>query len=245
MNVGLLMVAEENDILARVLEANDRVYDVLFVLDGTSPERSEATREIVCATGKCKGYWTDDQLPRPPYPVGTTCGYRGYIYDRAVEALGTDHMFLELHGDEVWQHTPAEVAAAWPTADGFGFRLPFYFPREPWVAGVHALDQLRWHMRPGWPEFRMFRGSPYVSFDPAQHFNTQPSGLINVVWTPFTIKHYPYRAPEVQRRRAAMHEVTKFDPGNYQHIVHGDAVYWTDAMIEGAMCEHHTEVACG
>lgn len=241
MIIGLLMVAQEDDILERVLQLNDHVYDVLYVLDGTQP--NDTSRAICEATGKLRGYWTDDQLPRPPYPVGTTCGYRGFIYDMAVEALGWDHWFLELHGDEVWQHHPAEVAAAWPGADGFGFRLPFYFPRA-WSTGVHPLDQLRWHMVPGWPEFRMFHGNPDVRFDPAQHFNTQPSGLHNVVWTGFTIKHYPYRAPAVQRSRAAMHQQTGFDPGNYQHIVNEDAVLWTDAMIQGAYCEHHTEVRC-
>ncbi len=241
MNVGLLMVREENDILERVLELNDEIFDVLYVLDGTVPNNT--SWRICNANPKIEGYWTDADLPRPPYPVGTVCGYRGFIYDQAVADLGWDHWFLELHGDEVWTSPPEDARDAHPDADGFIFHLPFYFPREKWQDNVHPFDQLTWHMTPGWPEFRMFRGNPDVRFDPNQHFNTQPAGLHNVVTTDFLrIKHYPYRSPKVQRARAAVHQQTGFDPDNYRHVVERDEVYWTAEMIHGAICEHHTTV---
>lgn len=243
MNIGLLMIREENDILERVLAMNYEIYDVLYVLDGTVP--SDVSYDICEATGKLCGFWTDAELPRPPYPEGTVCGYRGFIHDQAVSDFGPDHWFLELHGDEVWTFLPEDVIEAWPGYDGFGFRLPCYFPRDEWKANVHPLDQLRWHLLPGWPEFRMYRGNPGVQWDPTQHFNTQPSGLSNIIWTPRVIKHYPYRSPEAQRARAAAHQQSGFDPSNYQHIVHDDEVVWTDAMIQRFMSEHHSEVACG
>ncbi len=247
MNIGLLMVAEENDILERVLAEHLEIVDCFYVLDGTTPGQAQITSWHACrSSGCCMGYWHDRDLPRPPYPEGTTCGYRGFIYDKAVEQWGWDHWFLELHGDEVWTFHPDEVIADHPGADGFIFPLPFYFPRadEPWKENVHPLDQLRWHMRPGWPEFRLFRGGPDVRFSPTQHFNTQPQGLHHVVTDHRPIKHYPYRAPKVQRTKAALHEKTGFDPSNYQHIVNGDNVYWTDEMIEAAKCPAHREVVC-
>ncbi len=241
MNVGLLMVAHENDILERVLAGHEQIVDVLYVLDGTVP--NDYSARILSRSSKLAGYWTDAELPRPPYPEGTVCGYRGFIYDQAVAEIGWEHWFLELHGDEVWTFHPQEAIDSHDGADGFIFPLPFYFPREPWREGVHALDQLHWHMTPGWPEFRLFYGGPGVGFDPAQHFNTQPGGLLNVVHDHRPIRHYPYRSPQVQRDRAQLHARTGFDPDNYRHIVDGDHVYWTDEMIEQAKCQHHTAVA--
>lgn len=244
MNIGLLLVAEENDILERVLAEHEKIVDCFYVLDGTEP--NDESRGLCAASDKCVGYWRDADLPRPPYPVGTVCGYRGFIYDRAREHIGWDNWFLELHGDEVWTFDPQDVVDENPGADGFIFPLPFYFPRadEPWDDTVHPLDQLRWHMLPGWPEFRMFRGGPDVRFDPNQHFNTQPHGLQSVVKVDHPIKHYPYRSPQAQHAKAELHEKTGFDPANYQHIVNNDEVYWTDAMIENAKCPQHTTVGC-
>jgi hypothetical protein len=241
MIVGLLMVAEENDILERVLATQLEIVDCYWVLDGTVPNM--ISRVIATNSDKCAGYYVDDDLPRPPYPPTTVCGYRGFIYDKAVEAVGHDHWFLELHGDEVWTFHPDEAIDDHPEADGFIFRLPFYFPREPWKEGVHPLDQLHWHMRPGWPEFRMFKGGPGVAFNPAQHFKTEPYGLTFVVNDDtHTINHYPYRSPNQQRLRAALHELSGFDPDNYRHVTEDDAVYWTDEMIENAHCQHHYEL---
>ncbi len=242
MNIGLLLVAHENDILERVLAEHEKIVDCFYVLDGTWPNKQ--SRYFCRSYKKCEGYWTDADLPRPPYPEGTVCGYRGFIYDKAVEDHGWDHWFLELHGDEVWTFHPEDAIAAHPGADGFIFPLPFYFPREPWKRGVHALDQLRWNLRPGWPEFRRFHGSPNVGFDPNQHFNTQPHGLEHVVSSSLPIKHYPYRSPAAQRAKAKLHTKTGFDPANYQHVVNGDHVRWTDEMIAAsqASCSFFPEL---
>lgn len=240
MNIGLLMVAEENDILERVLATHETIADVLYILDGTTPNRK--SKSILTNSPMLGGYWTDADLPRPPYPEGTTCGYRGFIYDQAVEEHGYDHWFLELHGDEVWTFHPAEVIDEYAHADGFIFRLPFYFPREKWKPNVHPLDQLHWHYRPGWPEFRMFKGGPDVRFDPNQHFNTQPSGLNNIVWDhTHRINHYPYRSPKQQKLRADHHAIHGLDPANYAHAAAGD-FYWTDEMVEQARCPNHHEL---
>jgi hypothetical protein len=240
--LGIMMVSHENDILGRVLAEHSKIVDAFYVLDGTIP--SDVSEAICRSFDKCAGYTTDSELPRPPYPELTTCGYRQWPYEQAVADHGTDNWFLELHGDEVWTFHPSEAITAHPGADGFIFPLPFYFSRDPWDDNRHPFDQLRWHMEPGWPEFRMFKGNPNVGFDPAQHFNTQPAGLHHVVHAGFPIKHYPYRSPTVQRERALVHQRTGFDPDNYQHILDGDQVVWTDEMIAGALCAHHTTVVC-
>jgi hypothetical protein len=244
VNIGLLMINQEDDILEATLAKHCEIVDVFYALDGTTP--NDRSKAICLSWDLCGGYWTDADLPRPPYPELTTCGYRQWPYERAVEEHGWDHWFLELHGDEVWTFDPATVVDRWPGADGFVFPLPFFFPREgeEWDYDLHPFEQLRWHMKPGWPEFRMFHGSPGVYFDVDQHFNTRPLGIETVVYDPSPIKHYPYRSPEVQRARARLHLSTQFDPANYTHISEGDRVYWTDEMIDEARCEHHRVLAC-
>lgn len=235
--LGLLMVADENDILAATLEHNLRYVDAFYVLDGTVPNRES---EAICRSfDKCAGYITDAELPRPPFPDKPVCGYRKAIHDQAVADYGPDNWFLVLHGDEVWTFDPRKYAH--DPHDGFVFNLPFYFPRagEPWDDEQPPLEQLRWHLRPGYPEVRLFRGGPGVAYHPEQRWNAGPQGLLNIGRFPDRINHYLYRAPDVQRARAARHQVTGFDPANYQHITDLDAVYWDDARIAGYQTQGH------
>ena len=229
--IGLLMVAGEDDILERTLEHNSQFFDVFYVLDG-SVDNTES--EAICrAHPKCWAYRQDKDLPRPPYTERTLCGYRKFIHDMAVMDHGFDNWFMVLHADEWWAQDPHEITRHAGMFDGFIYRLPFFFPREgePWDHNLHPLDQLHWNLGPGWPEFRLFHGNHSVSYQAHQEFNTRPAGIRSVTGAQAPILHYPYRSPEVQRARAAQHEVTQFDPENYQHIVRDDGVYWTDAMI--------------
>jgi hypothetical protein len=230
VNIGLLMINGENDVLDRTLDANSRFVDAFYVLDGTTP--NDTSRRICESHGKCWGYIADQDLPRPRFPDRPVDGYRQAIYELAIADHGHDNWFLLLHGDEVWTGMPGPADRF--IHDGFNFPLPFFFPRdgEPWDYNVHPLDQLRWNLGPGYPEMRMFRGSKDVRFLESQHFNVTPTGLNNVGWCDYPIRHYLYRSPEAQRARAAQHQASGFDPDNYQHITDGQAVYWTDDMID-------------
>jgi hypothetical protein len=228
VTIGLLMINGEDDVLEQTLAANCRFVDCFYVLDGTVP--NDVSRRICEQHPKCWGYLTDNDLPHPRFPDRPVDGYRQAIYELAVAEHGHDNWFLLLHGDEMWTALPDDLEAH----DGFSFPLPFYFPRagETWDYSIAPLEQLRWHLRPGYPEFRMFHGAPTVRFLESQHFNVTPNGLQNIGWCDAPIKHYLYRSPEAQRARAAQHTASGFDPDNYLHIVNGDAVYWTDAMID-------------
>lgn len=229
MNIGLLMVNGENDILERTLAHNAEIVDWFYALDGTQP--NEISKAILTSHPKCAGYLTDEELPRPPYSHHTVCGYRKAIHDQAVADHGPDHWFVVLHADELWTTAPEDTIRG---HDGYIFDLPFFFPRagEPWDHTKHPLDQLHWNLRPGFPEFRLFKGAAHVRYSPYQRFNVRPEGIRKVGRSPHPILHYPYRAPSVQRARAEQHQRTQFDPDNYQHITDRDAVYWTDEMIQ-------------
>ncbi len=228
MNIGLLMISGEDDVLEQTLDANCEFVDWFYALDGTVPNK--ISRRICEAHPKCADYITDADLPRPRFPDRPVDGYRQALYELAVADHGFDNWFLLLHGDEVWTALPELDGEH----DGFSFPLPFYFPRagEQWDYTVAPLVQLHWHLGPGYPEFRMFHGAPEVRFLESQHFNVTPTGLQNIGWCEKPIRHYLYRSPEAQRQRALQHLNSGFDPDNYRHILNGDAVYWTDAMID-------------
>ncbi len=219
--IGLLMVADEDDILERTLEHNLEFVDCFYAIVG-NPDRTIATHP------KCVAWAHDNDLPFEGNPRD---GWREWMLFNAYVDHGPDNWFVLLHGDELWTTDPRDIATR--NADGFVFPLPFFFPREgePWQDDVHPIDQLHWALGPGWPELRMFRGGPNVAYDPTQHFNVTPGGLHTLAHVDAPIFHYPYRSPEVQRARAERHQTTGFDPDNYAHIIEGDNVYWTDEMI--------------
>lgn len=224
--IGLLMLSHEDDILMPVLVSHALIVDAFYVLDGTRPN---AYSRRTCETFiQCASYTHDSE-----YEGRVVDGARQLLYEQAVADHGYDNWFLILHGDEVWSTDPRVVVAENPGADSFVFPLPCYFPRasEGWDKALPPLAQLRWHLRPGWPELRMFMGAPGVSFDPDQHFNVTPRGLSSMRRVEYPIRHYLYRSPAVQRERARRHLQTGFDPDNYRHIIERDEVLWTDEMI--------------
>lgn len=247
--VGLLMTSGENDVLERTLTLNMRWLDRLYVLSGDQDaDGAYAICDRVCGA-KLAGFFRDSDLPdRFPQPVRD--GARQHLHREAAfhhMVVPDDHLWcLLIHGDEVWADDPRDLPTVYPHADGFVFLLPLYFPREgePWQPDLHPLDQLRWNVGPGWPEFRMFRHSDTVTYDPAQHFNVTPAGVRNIEHTSRVIRHYPFRSPTHQRDRAARHLHTGFDPDNYRHITDHDLVYWTDHHIAQQHPAHHHELRC-
>ena len=228
MIVGLLMVSHEDDVLAATLQKHTANVDVFYALDGTYP--NDWSRSLIESHPRCHGYWQDSRLP-PEYGTQPRDGWRQWLLEHAYADHGHEHVFALLHADEVWTRSPAEIADEHPEANGFIMRLPVYFP-QIWIVGRDPLEQLKWHLIPGWPEFRMFRGGPDVRYDTRQHFNVTPQGIDRIVSVDAPIRHYPYRSPETQRKRANHTEATGWDPDNYRHVLDHDEVFWTAETIE-------------
>lgn len=216
--IGLAMIHAENDILPETLPRNAKWLDALYILDGDGAAFS------ICETVGFDGYTTDADLPRPPYPAATTDGCRQHLLSQATAAHGSGNLFALIHGDELWTADPRETAVT--DHDGWMFPLPCYFPREPWDDSRTPLAQLHWSLRPGYPEFRLFRGPAEYAKD--QHFNVVPSGVNRIGRSEHSILHFPFRSPDSQRARA----VASFDPGNYGHVRQGVDLVWGDDRIE-------------
>lgn len=225
MLIGLLLVNEEDDILEATLARHETIADCFYALDGTAD--NTFSRDVITGSEACAGYITDDDIDTP-----VVDGMRQHLYELAARDHGYDHWFLLLHADEVWNTHPAHIVEQNPGHDGYILRCPFYIPRHQWKYDVHPLDQLVWSFRPGWPELRMFRGGDSVGFTADQHFNVTPAGIDNVKATEYVVRHYPFRSPKQQARRALASFSTNY---RWEPL-------WTDAMIEQAKCVHHLEV---
>ena len=204
--IGLLMTSGENDILGRTLGHNAQWCDALYTLDGG--DGYDLAVAIVAEINPFDDYWQDDELP---YRKPVRDGARQWLYEQAVHEHGVDNWFLLLHGDEVWKDDPRGLPKRYPDADGFVFRLPLCYRPHEWRPDRPVLEQMTGRLRPGYPEFRMFRGGTNVSYDPAQHFNTQPRGLTNIVQTDREILHYAFRSPESQMLKKRV----SFAPDNF------------------------------
>lgn len=232
MKIGLLMLRDENDIVVDTLAGNSQLVDCFYVLDGSDDYK---TSEGICqGFSNCAGYWRDCEVPYPEPPVD---GWRQFLYEKATNDHGHDHWFLLLHGDELWVNHPDDAIADVPDADGFEFRLPFAIPRG-WDDARTAYDQLREFAFPGWPEFRMFKGSEDVAYDPSQHFRTSPNGLERVARLNRAILHYPYRSLASQKLRAS--KSAAWSPENYETIG-----YWDDDRLREVFAdsEHYSYAA--
>ncbi len=226
-HIGLLMVNEENDILARTLAHNLPFVDALYVLDGDAEvQGGHCTSEAPIPVR----IWSDAIVAEDTrFPEQACDGYRQFLLEQAVADHGPDNWFLLLHGDELWTQDPREITSRINRQRvAVVYNLPFFIPRdgEPWDYDTHPIDQLHWQLGPGWPEVRMFRGAPGVRYRPDQHFNVTPDGIELMWYADAPILHYPYRSPEQQAKRA---QVT-FDPDNYRQVG-----YWTDEMIREQM----------
>lgn len=235
MKIGLLMTRDENDILEDTLAVNCQHVDCFYALDGSEDYGTAAA--ICYATGKCAGFTRDAETGYE----NITDGCRQFIYAQAVKEHGYANWFLLLHGDEAWTFDPDAAIDADPEADGFEFRLPFLFPRS-WDYDRTAFEQLTEALGPGWPEFRMFKGSPFVRYYVHRHFSVRPQGIQRAIRFDWPIMHYPFRSPEVQRHHAAKSKT--WSPENLEAVRERDEVFWNDERI-AAFCagnEHYDRV---
>lgn len=199
--IALLVHKAEDDILPESLAANARFFDDIYTLNG-DPDATPDDHQF-----------TDASLPRPPFPENTVDGYRQALLEQAVKDHGHGHLYVLLHADEMWTIDPRKVAAAHPFADGFVFRMPLCFNPGEWDNERSPIAQMTACLRPGYPEFRVFRERPGVHFIPSQHFIVKPQGLTKIIDIADEVRHYPFRSAESQLQRAT----ATFDPDNYQH----------------------------
>jgi hypothetical protein len=223
--IGLMLIRNENDILAQVLREHLRFADHIFVLDGTT-EAPDETRRICCELGGERlSFHTEDELPAG-YPRPIRDGCRQFLVERARERFGCAGWFVLLHADEIFVESPADIVRLHgATTDIIEVKSLLYFIHREQAPFVYRpqlpLDQqIYWYSGPGYPEVRLVRNREGCHYDPGQHFDLVPRGLSERIKTAFRVRHYPYRdAPQQERRAIDRTEVTGFSPSTYRHVL--------------------------
>jgi hypothetical protein len=225
--IGLMLIRNENDILAQVLAAHLRFTDHVFILDGTT-ESPEEARRICCGLGGPRvSFYTEDELPAG-YPRPIRDGCRQFLVERARERFGCAGWFALLHADEIFVDSPADIIRLHgQEVDIIEVESLLYFihrEQEPFAfrPELPLQQQIYWYSGPGYPEVRLIRNKAGCDYDVPQHRNLVPHGLCARSRTSFKIGHYPYRDPRQQKERAVDRaEVTGFSPDTYRHVLEG------------------------
>ena len=150
--ISLMMIRDEQDMLAEALRNHVRFCDAIFVLDGTQGDTLRTFRDICLAFPQVVGHWQDDEAG---YKLPLRDGARQFLLERARERFGLNHWYAILHGDEIWSEDPRpHCTPAQPDLHGIAVNLYHFFPhisqRDTW--SFHAGDSIealaQWYMLP-------------------------------------------------------------------------------------------------
>ncbi len=234
------MIRNENDMLMETLNNLTRIYNRIFVLDGTEPdEEFRVGKAIMDKFQEVKLILRDADTPGP-FPIKD--GARQYLLEKVRERYGVNNWIGVLHGDELYSRDPRPIIQKinpWQTPV-VQVRLCHFF--------LHTNDQKNWeqlsslpvekrvthYMWPGTPEDRLFfdKGSNY---DPAWHSLVVPYewGRGRILLDDFIIKQYNYRLPEQALHRASQRITSQWQKNHYEHIKNENLIFVDSLHVAG------------
>ncbi|GEM_PF-487135 len=222
--IGIMVIRNENDILKQVMDFCTGYCDHIFVLDGTD-DNPELSRSI-CSSYQNVTYYTEDALP-DGYPRPIRDGCRQFLLERAREKYGYQGWFVLLHGDEIFVDRPSDIVKKYGklfgciTVDSMVFFIHKEQETFSYDHNKPLSQQIYWYSGPGWPETRIFKNDPGINYDPIKH-GVVPDGILINYKTTCKIKHYTFRSPEQQIKRAKDRtETTKWQTGGYDSVKKG------------------------
>ena len=240
--IGLMMIRDEQDMLAEALRNHVRFCDAIFVLDGTQGDTLRTSRDICLAFPQVVGHWQDDEAG---HKLPLRDGARQFLLERARERFGLNHWYAILHGDEIWSEDPRlHCTPAQPDLHGIAVNLYHFFPhisqRDSW--SFHAGDSIealaQWYMLPPIPEHRLFWDSGSYDYVFDAHSRTIPSGMpwrqCNII-----LRQYNYRTPEQAHRRAVERKRQHWQENHYQHLLDGPAGFFVNTLAQHGMTWAH------
>lgn len=235
--IGLLMIRDEEDVLAETLRNHVRFCDAIFVLDGSEGAAQRATERIVSSCPAVREYWRDGDLG---LPLPLRDGARQFLLERARDRFGRGNWYAILHGDELWGDDPRPYVSAMPAdCDAMAVRLYHFFPhpsqRATWNYGTDdasavAIEDLAvWYMLPPIGEHRVFWDAGHADFDAARHSCTVPQGLRP--WqSECVVKQYNYRSPARAVTRARQRARDAWQRNHYQHLLAGADGFFRETL---------------
>jgi glycosyltransferase involved in cell wall biosynthesis len=204
-NIGLMLTHNEEDVIEEVMKVNQKYFDKILVLDGSSDRTEEIVRSFGCVKYFLKDKNILDKLPNRKFEDGA----RQLLLEKAQDMFPIEGWFTLLHGDEIWHDDPNWVAAEAETAraEKVNWYVMNFFLHTSDKG--RKLDEIRsvqervlWYC-PGYLEIRSFRNKKGLSYDLAQRHNVLPRGIGWQIYKHFPIyKHYPYRSvSQIMRKK--------------------------------------------
>ncbi|MEM7142433.1 MAG: glycosyltransferase family 2 protein [Actinomycetota bacterium] len=238
--IGLLMIRDEDDILADSLAVATRWFDRILVLDGTGPGPArERTDAILAATPEVVVHLRDEDLDHP-----VRDGARQYLLAEARARYGTGHWIGVLHGDEFLDQDPRPMLASRnPRRDpSIRVRLAHTFlhtdDRDGWAdrADLEVRDRVQHLMWPGVPEARFFFDAGDRDFAVGHHGKVIPTSLRNgPLVDGYVITQYNERDPEQLAARADDRAESQWQREHYVRMDAGiDAAFTSTLDLPGA-----------
>jgi len=231
--IGLMMIRDEEDMLAEALRNHVRFCDAILVLDGTRGAAQKTSRDLCCAFDEVAGYWTDAETG---YRLPVRDGARQFLVERARERFGVNNWYAILHGDEIWGEDPRPLldpedsSARGIAVDSYHF-FPHVSQRDTWSfdPGVSIEALAQWYMLPSIDEHRLFRDTGSHDYVVETHLRTVPPD-IPCSRRSIAVKQYNYRSPEQAHRRAVARKQEGWQTNHYQHLLDGPEAFFVATL---------------
>ena len=212
-NIGLLLTRNEEDVIAEVMDVNQKYFDQILVLDGSDDRTAEIVRSYDCVKYFLSDKEIIDKLPGRKFEDGA----RQFLLEKAQLMFPVEGWFTLLHGDEIWHDDPNRVAeqAEKARAEKVNwYVMNFFLHTSDKGRDLEAIksvqERVRWYC-PGYLEIRSFRNKPGIHYELSQRHETLPKGIGWQIYKHFPIyKHYPYRSPAQMMRKNAQNRASGF-----------------------------------
>lgn len=233
--IGLLMIRDEDDVLADTLSAMVRWFDRIYVLDGTTdPQRVERTDAILGQFPEIRWHTRDAEH----FPTGVTDGARQVLLDRVRDEQGTDNWIGVLHADEFLDQDPRPMLAVrHPLANpSIRVRVAHTFlhidDETVWDSDERAMREKVTHqMWPGVPEARFFFDDGSRDFNVDKHSKVVPqSHRRGELVDGYVITQYNERSPELLVARARQRATSEWQVGHYARLLGDNPEVFVDSL---------------
>jgi glycosyltransferase involved in cell wall biosynthesis len=212
-NIGLMITRDEEDVIEEVMRVNQKRFDKILVLDGSSDRTEEIIRSFACVKYFLKDREIIDRIPGRKFEDGA----RQFLLEKAQEMFPVEGWFTLLHGDEIMQDAPNRVAEEAERAGAEKvnwYAMNFFLHTSDKEHDLEAIksvqERILWYC-PGFLEIRQFKNKPGIRYDLSQRHNVVPRGIGWRIYKYFPVyKHYPFRSIAQIMRKKQQHSQSGF-----------------------------------
>lgn len=232
--LAMMMIRDEDDVLADTLACAARWFDRIYVLDGTTdPERVARTDAILAACPEVRWHARDADW----FPDGVTDGARQVLLERIRRDHGVDNWIGVLHADEFLDQDPRPMLAARHPSlhPSVRVRVAHAFlhvdDRADWDPDLPLRERVGHVMWPGVPEARFFFDDGSRDFDVDHHSKVIPrSHRPGELVDGYVIVQYNERDPDQLVARARARAASGWQVGHYARLLDEPPDVWVDTL---------------